>query len=136
MTDRKQHRNHIMTIAYWCVLTAIILPYILAAIARLPGLTLERNLIPRIVSDDLSGVRQRSLWAHQNALEVIAPFVAAVVIAQILKVPQSTIDTLSIAFIGFRVAHALAYMANLGVLRSLMFLGGMGCIVGLFIAAA
>lgn len=125
-----------MTTAYWCVLIAIFLPYVWVAIARLPGLTLERNLIPRIVSDELSGVRQRSFWAHLNALEVIAPFAAAVVIAQILNTPQNTVDTLAITFIGFRVAHALAYMANLGVLRSLMFLGGMGCIVGLFVAAA
>lgn len=125
-----------MTTAYWCVLIAIILPYIWAAIARIPGLTLQRNLIPRIVSGELSGIRQRSYWAHLNALEAIAPFAAAVIIAHVLGVPQQTIDTLAIVFIGFRIAHALAYFANLGVLRSLVFLGGFGCVIGLFVAAA
>lgn len=125
-----------MTTAYWCVLVTIMLPYVWVAIARLPGLTLERNLIPRIVSDELTGVRQRMFWAHLNALEVIAPFAAAVIVAQVLGVQQDKINNLALAFVGFRVAHALAYASNLGILRSVTFLGGFACVVALFISAA
>ena len=124
-----------MTTAYWCVLITIILPYVWVAIARFPGLTLQRNLIPRIVSDDLTGVRQRSYWAHLNALEVVAPFATAVVIAHVLNAPQETIDTLALIFIAFHIGHALAYMANLGVLRTILFAGGFACVIGLFFAA-
>ncbi len=125
-----------MTTAYWCVLVSILLPYVWVAIARLPDLTLEKNLIPRIVSDSLTGVRQRSFWAHQNALEIIAPFAAAVIIAHLAGLEQTTIDNLAITFIAFRVAHAFSYMANRGILRSLMFLGAFVCVVTLFVKAA
>lgn len=124
-----------MQIAHWCVLAAILLPYSLVFMARIPGLTLEKNLIPRIVSESLTGVKQRLFWAHQNALEVIAPFAAAVFIAQSLSVDQQSIDTLALSFIGFRIGHALMYAANRGVLRTLMFAGGMTCIVLLFLEA-
>ncbi len=125
-----------MTTAYWCVLATIILPYVWVAIARFPGLTLERNLIPRIVAEELTGVRQRSYWAHLNALEVIAPFAAAVIIAQVLGVQQDRIDTLALTFVGFRIAHALAYISNLGILRTVMYGGGFVCVVALFVSAA
>lgn len=125
-----------MTTAYWCVLVTMILPYIWVLIARIPGFTLERNLVPRIVSDSLTGIRQRSYWAHQNALEIIAPFAATVIIAHLLNVEQDRIDNLALAFIGFRVAHAMMYMANQGVLRSLMFVGGVACMITLFVAGA
>lgn len=125
-----------MTTAYWCVLIAIILPYVWVAIARLPGITLQRNLIPRVVAEDLTGMRQRTYWAHLNALEVIAPFSAAIIIAHITGVQQELINTLALTFIGFRIAHALAYISNLGILRTLMFGGGFTCIVILFISSA
>ncbi len=69
-----------MEIAHWCIFVIIVIPYLLVAMARLPDLTLEKNLTPRIVSDSLTGIRQRLFWAHLNALEVIAPFTAAVLI--------------------------------------------------------
>lgn len=125
-----------MTTAYWSVLVAICLPYLWVGIARLPDITLQKNLIPRLVSESLTGFRQRSYWAHQNALEVIAPFAAAVIIAHQLQLQQSVIDTLALTFVAFRVAHALSYMANLGVMRSAMFLGGFVTTVMLFVKAA
>lgn len=125
-----------MTTAYWSVLIVIVIPYFLVLMARLPSLTLERNLIPRLVSDEFTGFRQRSYWAHLNALEAIAPFSAAIIIAHMSSVPQATIDTLALTFIVFRVVHALFYIANKGVLRTLSFVGGMTCIILLFIKAA
>lgn len=125
-----------MTIAYWCLLATIVLPYLWVAIARLPVLTLEKNLIPRIASESYSGKRQRTYWAHLNALEMVAPFTAAVITAHLLGAPQDRIDVLAMLFVGFRVAHALAYIANLGVLRTVMFTGGFICLVAIFIAGA
>jgi len=124
-----------MTTAYWCVLVIICMPYLWVAIARLPGITLQRNLIPRIVSEELNGARQRTYWAHLNALEVIAPFASAVIIASIMGVQQDRIDNLALTFVGFRIAHALMYVANYGILRTVMFTGGFICVVALFISA-
>ncbi len=125
-----------MTIAYWCVLVTFVLPYIWVAIARIPGITLDKNLIPRIVSESLTGFRQRTYWAHLNALEVAGPFAATVIIGHQLQLNQNTLDTLALVFVGFRVAHAMAYMANQGVLRTLMFAGGFLSIVTIFVKAA
>lgn len=124
-----------MEIALWCVGAVIVMPYLLVLMARLPDLTLEKNLIPRIVSGTFSGYRQRLFWAHSNGLEIIAPFAAAVIIAQNLQVNQQTIDSLAVAFVSFRIVYSAMYIANLGLLRTLMFGGGMACIAGLFIAA-
>ncbi len=125
-----------MQIAHWCILVVIVIPYILVGMARLPGITLEKNLIPRIVSESLTGAKQRLFWAHLNALEMIAPFAAAVLIAQSLHVDQQLIDTLAVSFVAFRIAHAVMYVANRGVLRTAMFAGGMVCVVMLFANAA
>ncbi len=125
-----------MTTAYWCVFATFVLPYVLVAIARLPGITLAKNLIPRIASESLTGFRQRTYWAHLNALEVIGPFAATVIIAHILQLNQNTLDTLALVFVGFRIAHAVVYMANQGVLRTVMFAGGFITMVTIFIKAA
>ena len=124
-----------MEIALWCVVAVIVIPYLLIFMTRLPDITLEKNLSPRIVSESFSGVRQRLFWAHMNGLEIIAPFAAAVIIAQNLHVNQQTIDILAISFVVSRVLYTMMYAANRGLLRSLMFIAGMICITGLFIAA-
>lgn len=125
-----------MTTAYWCVFTVIVLPYICVFMARLPGFTLQRNLIPRLVAEEFTGFKQRVYWAHANALEAVAPFSAAVIIAHLLNGPQATIDNLALTFVALRIAHALAYMANQGLLRSLLFVASMVCVVSLFLTAA
>jgi len=125
-----------MNIAYWCVLIAILIPYALVLTARFPGTTLESNLIPRISAESISGYQQRLYWAHLNGLEAIPSFAAAVIIAHMANAPQETINTLAMSFIGFRAAHAIAYVSNLGVLRSVMWAGGMVCVVGLFFSTS
>lgn len=122
-----------MTIAYWCVFIVIVLPYVWVLAARLPGFTLQSNLRPRVVSDSFAGLQQRLYWAHLNALEAIAPFAAVVIIAHNLQLEQQTLDTLAMSFVGFRLAHAAAYAANQGLLRTVMFSGAMLSMVCIFI---
>ncbi len=124
-----------MTIAYWCVFIVVLMPYIWVLFARAPRFSLQKNLIPRIASESFEGVQQRFYWAHLNALEAIAPFATVVIIAQNLQAEQSCIDTLALAFVGFRIAHALAYAANMGILRSLFFASAMACMVAIFLSA-
>jgi uncharacterized MAPEG superfamily protein len=123
-----------MTIAYWCVLAAILLPYgwVIAAKAA-PGYD---NAAPRLHLAQLSGWRQRAAWAQLNAFEALPPFAAAVIIAQQLGAPQGRVDLLALGFIGFRLAHGLTYIGDRPTLRSLVWAGGMGCVIGLFILAA
>ena len=54
-----------MTIAFWCVLAAGLLPYVFVVIGKSGGLD---NNSPRQAALTLTGVRQRAYWAHQNVL--------------------------------------------------------------------
>ena len=125
-----------MTTAYWCTLAAAFLPYIWSMSWRMPVYGFKANLTPRKFEETLTGWRQRAHWAHLNAFESFAPFAAAVIIAHQLASSQTTVDNLAIAFIGFRVAHGVFYIANLGALRSLAFAGGAVCMVAIFLSAA
>jgi uncharacterized MAPEG superfamily protein len=126
-----------MTVAYWCVFTAAVLPYALALSWRLgnPAYGLAANRIPRRCAEALTGWRLRAHWAHLNGFEAFAPFAAAVIVAHQLGAPQARIDALALAFVGFRLAHAGFYLADLGVPRSLAFGGGVACILAIFFAA-
>ena len=127
-----------MTLAYWCVLVAAALPYVFVALAKFwgNGFRPEDNLAPRIFLAKLEGWRQRANWAQHNGYEAFAPFAAAVIIAHQAEAPQDTVNALALGFIAARVAHGGAYLANIGLLRSLLFFVGIGCVVGLFVVAA
>ena len=125
-----------MTIAYWCILAVIFLPYILVFMSRVPTITLENNLIPRLSAEELTGIQQRLYWAHLNALEAIAPFAAVVIIAHNLQMDPPLLNTLALSFVGLRIAHAIAYSANLGVIRSLIFIATQATMVTIFIKSA
>jgi uncharacterized MAPEG superfamily protein len=124
-----------MTIAYWMVLVAAIMPIVLAGISKAGG---ERfnNRAPRDWLAQQEGWRQRANWAQQNSYEAFPPFAAAVIIAHQLDAGQATIDTLALAFIGFRIAYGICYIGNWHALRSLMWIAGFLCVIGLFITAA
>lgn len=122
-----------MTVSYWCVLVAALLPLVWAGVAK--SKTGYDNRAPRAWLGALEGWRQRADWAQANAWEAFAPFAAAVIIAHLAGAPQGTIDGLALAFIAARVAHGLLYVADRAMLRSIAWTIGFACIVGLFIAA-
>lgn len=126
-----------MTVAYWCVFVAAVLPYGLALSWRLgnPAYGLAANRTPRHFSETLTGWRQRVHWAHLNGIETFAPFAAAVIVAHQLGASQARLDALALAYIGFRLGHAAFYLADLGVARSLAFGGGAACTVAIFLSA-
>lgn len=121
-----------MTFALWCVLAATMLPYVWGTLSK--SFRTYDNAEPRL--HPRTGWRQRADWAQQNSWEAFAPFAAAVLIAHWLHVAQPTVDWLAGLFILFRIAYGAAYLANLATLRSLIWSGGMICVVGLYVAAA
>jgi uncharacterized MAPEG superfamily protein len=126
-----------MTVAYGCVFVAAVLPYLLALSWRVrnPAYGLAANRAPRPFAGTLTGWRQRAHWAHRNGLETFAPFAAVVIVAHQLGAPQARVDTLAATYIGFRLAHAGFYLADLGVARSLVFGGGAVCTGAIFFSA-
>lgn len=127
-----------MTIAYWCLLVAIFLPYVMTGFAKFHGdFGPKQNHNPREFLDQLSGPRKRAHWAQLNSFEVLPGFVAAVLVAQhLLTAQQSTIDAIAVAFVVSRIVYGICYVADWASLRSLVWFFGMGCIAALFIVSA
>jgi uncharacterized MAPEG superfamily protein len=94
------------------------------------------NHAPRAHLAQLTGRRLRAHWAQLNSFEAFPFFAVAVIIAHQMQADQSIVDTLAAAFILFRVAYGLAYVSDKPSQRSLMWLGGILCCVGLFVASA
>ena len=123
-----------MDISYWCVLATAVLPLVWAGFAKSGGG--YDNNAPRLYLAGAQGWRKRADWAQQNAWEAFAPFAAAVIIAHLTGVRQSTLDALALGFVLARVAHGLLYMADRPTLRSLAWTAGFACMVSLFVAGA
>jgi uncharacterized MAPEG superfamily protein len=124
-----------MTIAFWCVLAAGVMPLVYAGIAK-AGDKSFNNRRPRDWYETVTGYRRRAWWAQQNSIEAFPLFASAVIIADLAGAAQPTIDALAIAFIAFRIAYGVCYLADVHIFRSLMWLGGFGCTVALFVIAA
>lgn len=125
-----------MTVAYWCILIAALLPYVWATIAKArPGYS-NRNPRAWVAKQSENYSVQRAYNAHLNAFENFAPFAAGVVMAQLAGVPADTVSKLAMAFVAFRVLHGIFYLGNLPPLRSLSWLGGFACTAALIVLAA
>lgn len=126
-----------MTIAFWCVLAAIVLPMMWSMAAKLSsGFRPRDNHAPREYTARLEGKAKRAMWAEQNTFESTPGFMAAVIIAHIAHAPQARIDMLALAYITLRLVYGLLYIADQPTLRSLVWSGGLACIVGLFVISA
>lgn len=122
-----------MSIAYWCVLVAAILPYPIVILAK-AGQKMD-NHAPREQLAQAQGYHKRANWAQLNAFEAFPAFAAAVIIAQLQLVPQATVDMLALTFVAMRVLHALFYVLDKASLRSLVWAVGFGCVITLFVLA-
>jgi len=125
-----------MTIAFWCVFVALLLPYIFSVLARAGVQKSEYVRDPRGFNEGLSGWHRRAHFAQLNAFEAFPAFAAAVVIAHIAGTPQPRLDAAAVAFVVFRVLHGGFYLADKPALRSASWQAGMLCIVVLFVFAA
>lgn len=127
-----------MTIAFWCVLVAAFLPYAFTGFAKFQGdFGPKQNHAPRDFLDNLQGARKRAHWAQLNSFEVNPAFFAAVIVAHLAAgAEQATIDYLAIGFVVSRVLFGIAYIADQGLIRTLIWATGMGCIAALFLTAA
>lgn len=124
-----------MTIAFWCVLIAALMPIALAGISKAGDRSFD-NRRPRDWYQTVGGYRQRAWWAQQNSLEAFPVFAAAVIIAHVAGAEPGRIDLLAVTFIVARLIFAACYLADQHLLRSLAWLVGMGCCIALFVIAA
>jgi uncharacterized MAPEG superfamily protein len=122
-----------MILAYWMVLVAALMPYVTVAFAK-AGADGD-NHAPRLHAERLTGARRRAEWAHRNHFEAFAPFAAAVIIAGMAGVSHTVMNALASGFVAARILYTFAYLNDRATLRSLLFVVGLLCVVGLFVAA-
>lgn len=125
-----------MSIAYWCILIAAVLPYAWVAVAK-SGAPAYNNKDPRgwLAKQESYRVRNAN-GAHLNAFEAFPAFAAGVLMAQIAGVDPARVSMLAIAFIVFRILHGIFYVTGMHRPRSLMWMGGLACVLGLMGSAA
>jgi uncharacterized MAPEG superfamily protein len=129
-----------MTIAYWCILAAIFLPYACFGIARnrgrgSDGRRLRDNHHPRDFPNRLDGLAKRAWDAQLNSFESLPGFAAAVIVAHLVHAPQNQIDTLAVIWVLVRMAYVTFYLTDKPTLRSTAQFLSLGCVLGLFVVA-
>jgi uncharacterized MAPEG superfamily protein len=77
---------------------------------------------PRAMFDKLPAYAQRATWAHQNSFEGFIVFAPAALMAYVTGVNSPEGVTAAIAFIIARLLYSIFYIANIPLLRSLMFI--------------
>ena len=122
-----------MTIAYWCVLIAGVLPLFAIGIAKAGG---ERynNRHPRMWLGKQQGYRARAAAAESNSFEAFPLFAAAVIIAHLTRAPQGPLDLLAVVFILARIAYVICYLADWHWARSLVWFVGYAACLAIFLS--
>jgi len=124
-----------MTIAFWCVLVAALLPYLGTIVAKSSG---ERynNRDPRAWLDRQTGLSRRADNAQKNGFEAFPFFAAAVFVAHLAHAPQQRVDILALIFIAARLAYFVCYLADWQAARSLVWTLGFVACLTIFLLAA
>ncbi len=120
-----------MTIAFWCVLVAALLPYVPFGFVK--GLDPKA---PRVAVKDLAGLPARAHGAHLNAFEAFPPFAAAVIISHLTLGANPWTNLLALLFLAARGAHLAFYLADMPPYRSATFSVGLLTVIAMFIRAA
>lgn len=124
-------------IAYWCVLIVAVLPYLWTSVAKASAGTRYDNANPRAWQALQTNPRsQRANAAQLNGFEAFPVFAAGVLMAQQAGVPAQTAASLALVVVIARIAHGLAYLADLATTRSLVWFVGVGCTLALMVLAA
>lgn len=120
-----------MSLAYWCVLAAAILPYATVGIAKALGSYDNAN--PR-AADSYKGRALRAHSAHANGFEAFPLFAVAVLVASgaSARAAFPLLDDLALSWVLVRVAYTAAYLGDQPSLRSVVWMLGLGLSIAIF----
>jgi uncharacterized MAPEG superfamily protein len=124
-----------MTTPFWCLLIAVLIPYVLAFTAagyKAKQFGAVDNNQPRVQGAALKDAGARVWAAQQNAWEALAVFTAAVFVAHFAGADPGRSAAASVIFVGARILHAIFYATDLATLRSLSFMVAFGSCLWLF----
>ena len=127
-----------MTIPITVLMIACILPILCGWISgyfRHKQLGMVDNKHPRAQNTLLTGAGARADAAQKNAWEALVVYIAALLAVTMMNVPVEQYATISLVFLALRVFHAIFYVTNMDVLRSLAFVGAYGVCMYMFYLA-
>ena len=116
-----------LTLAYWCVLVAAMLPLVCAGIAKWGMFAQPRrdggydNHLPRAWLANQKDWRARANAAQANSFEALPFFMGAVIIAHQHAALQIRLDVLAFGFVVLRLVYILMYVADLASARSVVW---------------
>jgi uncharacterized MAPEG superfamily protein len=114
-----------LTVAYWAVLVAALLPIFCAGLAKWGMFSKPRhaggfdNHNPRAWLAGQQSWRARANAAQANSFEALPFFIGAVIIAHQLGAYQTRLDVLAFLFVVLRLLYILMYVADLASARTL-----------------
>ena len=118
----------------YLILGACLLPYVFTLIAKkASGFSAKDNQNPRLFLANTTGLASRANAVQQNSFESLPLFIAAVLMAEYMVIPQSFIMTLGIAYLILRIIYGICYLANWATLRSIIWTLSMLCSVCLLL---
>jgi uncharacterized MAPEG superfamily protein len=127
-------RDLIMNVAIASLLVAGLMPIVCAGIAK-AGQKNYDNHNPREWLAKQTGYRARANAAQGNCFEAFPFYAIGILVAMHAQVPQERIDIYAGVFIAARVAYIASYVIDQDKIRSLAWLIGLLCTLGLYSAA-
>lgn len=122
--------------ALWAMVVASLLPVTMAMLSKVfGGFNLADNAQPRDFLQQTTGASARANAAQQNSYETLAIFLVAVLAAMLFFVPQSIINVLAWLYVLIRIGYCVAYIINLPIFRSILWVLSMICCIMLFYLA-
>lgn len=128
-----------LTLAYWTVLIAALLPILCAGVAKWGAMGKSRreggydNHNPRAWLARQSDWRARANAAQANSFEAMPFFIGAVIIAHQLHAPQMRLDVLAFIWVVLRMLYILMYLADMATLRSVVWVLALGVNIGILV---
>lgn len=118
----------------YLILIACLLPYIFTIIAKVTGgFKGSDNQNPREFLAKTTGLSARANAVQQNSFESLPLFIAAILMAEYMVVPQGFTMMMGSAYIVLRIIYGICYLLNLSTLRSIIWFMSMVCPIFLLI---
>lgn len=127
-----------MEYPYWTILVAVLLPYLWATVGMVFKIKMDGKIdlkTPREQAARLQGPGKRANAAQSNSWEALGVYTACFFSAVMAGVQPEYVTLPAIGWVSFRVLHGLAYLADIGLLRMVCFVGGMVCSLTLLMKA-
>lgn len=119
-------------LALTSLLTASLwIPYIVAQVMTNGPLSAQNYVDPTPRKVPFWG--QRAHRVYLNAIETFAPFAALVIAIQLAGKNNGMTAFWATSFFWLRLAHAVVFLAALPFIRTILFVLGWICVIGLFI---